>query len=156
MELEKVFKRRITAQTAQNESSSRTHLMMFIEISVTPVTGPKYGGSLSLIDLAGNEDPEEAKSAHQRKEAININMSLVAVGTLLRAVERGEKDIGNCNSYAITKLMIARNILSPGSKTFVIINISAEEEDILKTKASLDFAKIDPIPKTPGNRPQAR
>ena len=57
-------------KTAMNEFSSRSYLLVFIKITVIPVTGDKYGESLSLIDLAGNENPQEAIGYIARQEAL--------------------------------------------------------------------------------------
>ena len=80
--------RRETATTGTNASSSRSHAVYQLR---APHGGS--GGTLTIIDLAGNEGSIETAyhTKEQMKEAADINSSLMALRTCLAARASGGK-----------------------------------------------------------------
>ena len=92
--LRKAYRHRVTSPTLMNASSSRSHLVLTIELHVNHHNGltsspqksnsqTEYSSTLCLIDLAGSERIGRSGALNdstQLKEAQSINKSLSALG----------------------------------------------------------------------------
>ena len=80
-------KRRSSAATNINLHSSRSHLIVTVEVtSLQEATGEETVGKIHLVDLAGSERIAHSKvEGQQLKETISINQSLSALGDVIAA-----------------------------------------------------------------------
>merc|ERR1719297_167825 len=133
-------KNRATASTAMNDQSSRSH--MILEINVRGFNVPaniEYLGKLFLVDLAGSERVLKSKVTGDRlKEATEINKSLTALGDVMQALQKKQKFIPYRNS-TLTHLM--QNALGGHAKTVMFINICPTASHMTETLSSLRFAQ---------------
>jgi kinesin family protein 11 len=92
--LEEGSKRRTTAETKMNATSSRSHSVFTITVTITDRTvvgQEKYiEGKLNLVDLAGSENIGKSGAVEKRaREAGKINESLLTLGRVIDSlVER--------------------------------------------------------------------
>ena len=97
-EVNKVFhrgaKNRATATTNLNNNSSRSHLIIQVEVTIEESPNTFTKGKLFLVDLAGSErlNKSGAKGA-VLKEAQYINKSLSALGDVMEALDQRQKHI---------------------------------------------------------------
>jgi len=131
---------RRTASTKMNDQSSRSH--MILEINVRGFNVPaniEYLGKLFLVDLAGSERVLKSKVTGDRlKEATEINKSLTALGDVMQALQKKQKFIPYRNS-TLTHLM--QNALGGHAKTVMFINICPTASHMTETLSSLRFAQ---------------
>lgn len=87
MYLQTADRNRSQACTNMNEHSSRSHMMLQVNIlSENSNTGIVSRGKLNLVDLAGSERLDKSGATGQAlKEAQNINKSLSALGDVIQA-----------------------------------------------------------------------
>ncbi len=92
--------RRRTASTALNMRSSRSHVVLTVEVEAHDQLSDRVScGKLSLVDLAGSERVKKSgASGEQLIEASFINKSLSALGNVLRAL--GDANEGGSDSNA--------------------------------------------------------
>merc|ERR1712129_54928 len=149
-ELQKHFVRgndlRHVAETAMNRDSSRSHSVFSIIVeSVIKDTadGDKENvrvGKLHLVDLAGSERQKKTEAKGLRfTEAININLSLSALGNVINALtaNKNTKHI----PYRDSKLTrILQDSLGGNSKTVMIANICSADYNYEETLSTLRFA----------------
>ncbi|CAE7669145.1 KIN14I [Symbiodinium microadriaticum] len=111
-------RRRHTAATAMNSSSSRSHLLLSIIVEATVKdTEQVIYGKITLCDLAGSERPKKSEvSGEALKEAIEINKSLTALGDVIEALSKGSKTIPYRN-HKLTMLM--QDSLGGSAKTLM-------------------------------------
>jgi kinesin family protein C2/C3 len=97
-EVNKVFNRgaknRATATTNLNNNSSRSHLIIQVEVTIEETENTVVKGRLFLVDLAGSErlNKSGAKGV-VLKEAQYINKSLSALGDVMEALDQKQKHI---------------------------------------------------------------
>ena len=115
--IKRAFKNRSTCSTESNSQSSRSHVIVTLEISHTnSLTAQTFLGKLNLVDLAGNERLKESKAEGQSKEETKkINSSLHALGNVLGALRRGDSNIPYRDNK-ITEYL--QDSLGGNSKTF--------------------------------------
>eukprot|EP00903_Cladosiphon_okamuranus_P017656 g16259.t2 len=123
-----------------NEHSSRSHLVLQVQITSTDVTsGYVQHGKLNLIDLAGSERIKStAAEGQQLKEAQNINRSLSALGDVINALGSGSKHVPYRNSK-LTFLL--QDSLSSNAKVLMFVNINPAPQSQGESSCSLNFAK---------------
>ena len=82
---------RATESTSMNDTSSRSHTVFTIEVSIAK--GGRGGasgvmGKLHLVDLAGSERLKKSESSGIRmEEALHINKSLTALGKVIVSLD---------------------------------------------------------------------
>ena len=80
---------RSTASTELNEQSSRSHMVLTVEVSSGLVDEDPTKGCLYLVDLAGSERVRKSGvEGANLKEATQINKSLSALGNVMEALDR--------------------------------------------------------------------
>ncbi|XP_075884115.1 kinesin-like protein KIFC3 [Nelusetta ayraudi] len=131
---------RITFGTQMNQHSSRSHALLCISVEGTDLaTGSKTTGKLNLVDLAGSERVWKSGAEGERlKEAQNINRSLLALGDVIQALRARQTHIPFRNSR-LTYLL--QDSLGKGSKTVMVVQVSALESNVGETLCSLKFAQ---------------
>ncbi|XP_026149195.1 kinesin-like protein KIFC3 isoform X3 [Mastacembelus armatus] len=131
---------RITFGTQMNQHSSRSHALLCVTVQGTDLaTGSKTTGKLNLVDLAGSERVWKSGAEGERlKEAQNINRSLLALGDVIQALRARHTHIPFRNSR-LTYLL--QDSLGKGSKTVMVVQVSALESNLGETLCSLKFAQ---------------
>ncbi|CAK9011317.1 Kinesin-like protein KIN-14E (Kinesin-like calmodulin-binding protein) (Protein ZWICHEL) [Durusdinium trenchii] len=116
-------RRRHTAATAMNTSSSRSHLLLSIIVEATAKDNDQViYGKITLCDLAGSERLKKSEvSGDALKEAIEINKSLTALGDVIEALSKGSKNVPYRN-HKLTMLM--QDSLGGSAKTLMFVNCS--------------------------------
>ncbi|VFQ70298.1 unnamed protein product [Cuscuta campestris] len=137
--------RRKTDTTEANETSSRSHAVL--EIQVTRKLCAKYPnqvikGKLALVDLAGSERASETKSGGQKlRDGANINKSLLALANCINALGKQQKKGLAYVPYRNSKLTrILKDGLSGNSQTIMIATISPVDTQYHHTVNTLKYA----------------
>merc|ERR1719272_231822 len=133
------MERRTVAATAMNSESSRSHLIMMVKITnVNKETNEQLKGKILLCDLAGSERLKKSEvSGDMQKEAIEINKSLTALGDVIEALTKRQKQIPYRN-HKLTQVM--QDSLGGSSKTLMFVNCSPASSNVDETTMSLKYA----------------
>eukprot|EP00603_Paraphysomonas_imperforata_P000473 CAMPEP_0114432728 /NCGR_PEP_ID=MMETSP0103-20121206/11313_1 /TAXON_ID=37642 ORGANISM="Paraphysomonas imperforata, Strain PA2" /NCGR_SAMPLE_ID=MMETSP0103 /ASSEMBLY_ACC=CAM_ASM_000201 /LENGTH=899 /DNA_ID=CAMNT_0001602429 /DNA_START=163 /DNA_END=2862 /DNA_ORIENTATION=- len=137
---------RSTAATGVHDASSRSHAVLKVFID-SPRHYDSYDhhninktGALTLIDLAGSEHRVDSMyhSKARQQESVEINSSLMALKMCLRS--RGRP--GTAALYRKSKLtmMLKNSLVSPSSRTAVIVTVSPASKDTEHSLNSLRHA----------------
>ncbi|XP_047451856.1 kinesin-like protein KIN-14E [Mugil cephalus] len=131
-------KNRKIASTKMNIQSSRSHLMVVLEVEGSDeVSGLTSRGTLTLCDLAGSERISKTDAEGQRLvEAAAINKSLTALGQVFGALKSNALHVPFRNSK-LTHLL--QPCLSGDSKCCVFVNVSPDIKDVVETLSTLQF-----------------
>lgn len=127
---------RITACTAGNERSSRSHAVTQITV-VGRHRDRKWEltkGTINLVDLAGSES---AKSSQRMDETKNINRSLSELTNVMLALVKKSNHVPYRNSKLTHLLMPS---LGGNSKTLMVVNVNPLDDHFSETNKSLRFA----------------
>jgi hypothetical protein len=137
--LERGLSQRTVAANAMNIESSRSHLIFTIKVSIANrSTGESWGGKILLCDLGGSERLKKSESCgHHRKEAIEINKSLSALGDVIEAIAKKQKQVPYRN-HKLTQIM--QDSLGGSAKTLMFVNCSPALSNLHETAMSLMYA----------------
>lgn len=145
---------RTQAATAENATSSRSHAILQLRIEQKSMdTQQELISKLSLIDLAGSERAKKTSATGERLiEGININKSLLVLGSCINALVQASNKRSNANiaaalqtttyiPYRNSKLTrILKDSLGGASKTIMIANVSPAAYHFDDTYSTLMYA----------------
>merc|ERR1719409_792069 len=95
-------------------------------------------GKITIVDLAGSERIKMSNaSGDVKKEAIEINKSLTALGDVMSAITSGAKVVPYRN-HKLTMLM--QDSLGGTAKTLMFVNISPSSYNADETVSALKYA----------------
>ncbi len=129
---------RATAATNMNERSSRSHLIIQVEVTIEQEGESQTKGKLFLVDLAGSERVgKSGATGTTMKEAQYINKSLLALGDVMEALDQKQKHIPYRNSK-LTFLL--QNALGGSARTMMIVTVCPTDLTFEETLFTLQFA----------------
>lgn len=144
-------KQRTVASTRMNATSSRSHALFTIHLTIkTTEHGRvlKRTSRISLVDLAGSERHSVSGTSGERlKEGANINKSLSALGLVITAlVERtrlqgdtdGRKVFVPYRDSVLTWLL--RTSLGGNSRTIMLATVSPDAKNAEESLSTLRYA----------------
>lgn len=128
---------RATATTDMNEHSSRSHMVLAVDV-YSGVENQKNKGTLYLVDLAGSERVRRSNVQGQElKEAGFINKSLSALGNVMEALDRKASHI----PYRDSKLTyLLQDSIGGNSRTMMVVNIAPTDGSYDESVHALQFA----------------
>jgi chromosome segregation ATPase len=129
---------RATAATDLNEHSSRSHMVLAVDVSSGLDGQPGNKGTLYLVDLAGSERVRKSKVDGDRlKEAGFINKSLSALGNVMEALDRKASHV----PYRDSKLTyLLQDSLGGNSRTMMIVAVCPTDNAFDESVFALQFA----------------
>lgn len=132
---------RAVAATSVHEYSSRSHMVLVVEVVGKPpasVDAPETRGKLYLVDLAGSERVRKSEVTGARmREAQHINKSLSALGDVLMALDQKTPHVPYRNSR-LTRLL--QDALTGSSHTLIVCNVCPTVSNAEETLFTLQFA----------------
>lgn len=137
---------RSTASTGMNELSSRSHLIVMIDVTATLTTVTQgtstmtLTGGLRLCDLAGSERLDRTNTLHDAtrlRETVNINKSLSCLADVFLALQNKASHVPYRNSKLT---MLLQDCLSGDGKALMFVNVSPTLASSPETLCSLRFA----------------
>jgi kinesin family protein C2/C3 len=131
-------KNRATASTSLNETSSRSHMVLWVDITSGFEGQNGNKGTLFLVDLAGSERVKKSEVAGDHmKEAGHINKSLSALGNVMEALDRKSSHI----PYRDSKLTyLLQDSLGGNSRTMMIVAVTPVDIAYDESIHALQFA----------------
>uniref|UniRef100_A0A3Q2Q353 Kinesin motor domain-containing protein n=1 Tax=Fundulus heteroclitus TaxID=8078 RepID=A0A3Q2Q353_FUNHE len=145
---------RHTGATGMNEHSSRSHVILTLQISVRSLKSAR-SSKLCLVDLAGSERAGKTGNAGaQLKESALINTGLLALGNVIRALS----DRGAHVPYRDAKITrLLRDSLGGNAHTVMVACVSPSHHFVAETLNVLQFAsKARHVRNCPGPAPLLR
>merc|ERR1719410_2596793 len=144
--LEKSSEGRVTAATAMNKVSSRSHAIFTLTMESKP--GPSAVNQnitiskFHLVDLAGSERQKKTKADGERlKEGININMGLLALGNVISALGDEKRGPDSHIPYRDSKLTrLLQDSLGGNSHTLMVACVSPADSNLEETISTLRYA----------------
>jgi len=134
------FSNRIVASHKLNSESSRSHMLLMMDIEQKTRDGAVKKSKLNFGDLAGSEDIRKALGANpdpeRMKEAIGINASLTALTTAINNLSKGQRP--SYRSSSLTHLL--QDSLGGNSKTTMLVAASPHIMNRAETIRTLRFA----------------
>ena len=152
-QLENGSVKRVTAATAMNNTSSRSHAIFTLYIEGTRksnVVEPVEAGQdklnnivtkFHLVDLAGSERAKKTKATGDRyKEGVAINLGLLALGNVISALgdDSGPKNHIPYRDSKLTRLL--QDSLGGNSHTLMIACVSPADTNVEETVSTLRYA----------------
>lgn len=136
--LEKGNKNRVTASTSLNQTSSRSHMVLWVDITSGFEGQDCNKGTLFLVDLAGSERVKKSEvEGDHMKEAGHINKSLSALGNVMEALDRKASHI----PYRDSKLTyLLQDSLGGNSRTMMIVTVTPVDIAYDESVHALQFA----------------
>ena len=132
-------KNRSIACTKMNQQSSRSHQIFMIEVGQKLPNGSFKRGVLNLVDLAGCEKVNQTGATGEKlEEAKKINLSLSALGNVIKALTSGADHIPYRDSK-LTRLL--QESLGGNYKTSLVVNCSPHPRNIEDSVNTLKFAQ---------------
>eukprot|EP00429_Kryptoperidinium_foliaceum_P008054 CAMPEP_0176025274 /NCGR_PEP_ID=MMETSP0120_2-20121206/12362_1 /TAXON_ID=160619 /ORGANISM="Kryptoperidinium foliaceum, Strain CCMP 1326" /LENGTH=1344 /DNA_ID=CAMNT_0017358457 /DNA_START=129 /DNA_END=4163 /DNA_ORIENTATION=+ len=129
---------RATASTSMNEHSSRSHMVLWVDVHSGIEGLPGNDGTLFLVDLAGSERVKKSEvSGDHLKEAGHINKSLSALGNVMEALDRKASHI----PYRDSKLTyLLQDSLGGNSRTMMVVAVTPIDLSYDESIHALQFA----------------
>lgn len=129
---------RATAATSMNEHSSRSHMVLWVDVHSGFEGQPGNDGTLFLVDLAGSERVKKSEvSGEHLKEAGHINKSLSALGNVMEALDRKASHI----PYRDSKLTyLLQDSLGGNSRTMMVVAVTPIDLSYDESIHALQFA----------------
>lgn len=129
---------RATASTDLNEHSSRSHMVLAVDVKSGLEGQPANKGNLYLVDLAGSERVRKSKvEGDQLKEAGFINKSLAALGNVMEALDRKASHV----PYRDSKLTyLLQDALGGNSRTMMVVAVCPMDVAFDESIHALQFA----------------
>ena len=129
---------RAKASTDLNEHSSRSHMVLTVEVKSGIVGDEPVTGTLYLVDLAGSERVRKsAVEGQELKEATHINKSLSALGNVMEALDRKASHV----PYRDSKLTyLLQDSLGGNSRTMMVVTVCPTSVTFDETSHALQFA----------------
>jgi len=129
---------RATAATDMNQHSSRSHMVLIVDVYSGIGESQQNKGTLFLVDLAGSERVRKSKvEGDQLKEAGFINKSLSALGNVMEALDRKASHV----PYRDSKLTyLLQDSLGGNSRTMMVVAISPVDLSHDESVHALQFA----------------
>uniref|UniRef100_A0A7S2GTT1 Kinesin motor domain-containing protein n=1 Tax=Helicotheca tamesis TaxID=374047 RepID=A0A7S2GTT1_9STRA len=136
--LEKGNKNRSVAATNLNEHSSRSHMVLNVQVTSTVEGEPPNKGNLFLVDLAGSERVLKSEVVGKElDEAKHINKSLAALGNVMEALDRKASHV----PYRDSKLThLLQDSLGGNSRTMMVVTVCPTSNAYDETQCALKFA----------------
>jgi len=135
---------RSVGATNMNEHSSRSHAIFIITVEhSTPIGEDGQShirvGKLNLVDLAGSErQAKTGTTGVRQKEAIQINLSLSALGNVISALVDAKSTHIPYRDSKLTRLL--QDSLGGNSKTVMIANVGPASYNYEETLTTLRYA----------------
>ena len=137
--------RRVTAATAMNATSSRSHALFTIMVEQEWKKGQAEGGGsirrrskFHFVDLAGSERQKRTQAEGQRlKEGIEINKGLLVLGNVIAALASSSSFIPYRDSK-LTRML--RGSLGGNHKTLMIACVSPSADNVEESLNCLRYA----------------
>ena len=129
---------RATASTSLNQESSRSHMVLWVDIESGIEGQPGNKGTLFLVDLAGSERVRKSEvEGDHLKEAGHINKSLSALGNVMEALDRKASHV----PYRDSKLTyLLQDSLGGNSRTMMIAAVTPVDLAYDESVHALQFA----------------
>jgi kinesin family protein C2/C3 len=131
-------KHRAVASTSLNSQSSRSHMVLWVDI-ISGIKGqPGNKGTLFLVDLAGSERVKKSEvGGDHLKEASHINKSLSALGNVMEALDRKAAHV----PYRDSKLtFLLQDSLGGNSRTMMVVAVTPIDYAYDESIHALQFA----------------
>uniref|UniRef100_A0A2K6VME2 Kinesin motor domain-containing protein n=1 Tax=Onchocerca volvulus TaxID=6282 RepID=A0A2K6VME2_ONCVO len=140
MLMQQAFANRVIGETALNERSSRSHVILRFVIECHDddvASGSSYVSFLNVVDLAGSESAKRSGGDGDRlKESGKINTSLLALQKVINQLS--EKGHGHVNFRDSKLTRLLKNSLGGNARTLIICTASPTE--VTQTLQTLRFA----------------
>ena len=129
---------RATATTNLNEHSSRSHMVLMVDVESGLEGEPSNNGILYLVDLAGSERVRNSQvEGEQLKEATHINKSLSALGNVMEALDRKASHV----PYRDAKLTyLLQDAIGGNSRTMMVVAVCPTDVAHDESVHALQFA----------------
>jgi len=136
--LAKGNKNRAVASTSLNQTSSRSHMVLWVDVTSGFEGQDGNKGTLFLVDLAGSERVKKSEvEGDHMKEAGHINKSLAALGNVMEALDRKASHI----PYRDSKLTyLLQDSLGGNSRTMMIVAVTPVDAAYDESVHALNFA----------------
>eukprot|EP00980_Cylindrotheca_fusiformis_P004608 scaffold982_cov139-Cylindrotheca_fusiformis.AAC.21 len=131
-------KHRAVAATSLNSQSSRSHMVLWVDVSSGMKGQPGNKGTLFLVDLAGSERVKKSEvGGDNLKEASHINKSLSALGNVMEALDRKAAHV----PYRDSKLtFLLQDSLGGNSRTMMVVAVTPIDFAYDESIHALQFA----------------
>ena len=128
---------RKTASTSTNDTSSRSHTVLFLYRNFK-CQGEDVRCKLCFIDLAGSEKVRKSGAQGQTlEEAKKINLSLSCLGNVIHSLTNGSDHVPYRNSK-LTRIL--KDSLNGETKTSIVTTCSLDKADHHETISTIKFA----------------
>jgi len=129
---------RAVAATSLNQTSSRSHMVLWVDVNSGFEGQDGNKGTLFLVDLAGSERVKKSEvEGDHMKEAGHINKSLSALGNVMEALDRKASHV----PYRDSKLTyLLQDSLGGNSRTMMIVAVTPVDVAYDESIHALQFA----------------